>query len=167
MLYLITFLFSLASFSMSEQMQKCMSGVFDRSGFTKLEQRQLVVGQGTGAYRQRIRTFLANAKPAVYTKHTKARNIVEAREFSKREAQYLPGLVREKIEARALRTDTPGVFREKRGTLYKYVKLERPVGYDSGELTHYMRVELSHSGEYHGHPMSLARIRTDCPECSL
>jgi hypothetical protein len=166
MLHVIVLLFSVQLFAVSEQMRSCMSGVFDRAGFDLGQQRRLQVGQGMSAYDQRIRAFVHTATPARYNKHTRARTPEEARQLSASgDAQYMPGLIRERVERRALRTDTPGVYREERGTMYKYVEFDTPVGYDSGQITRFMRVELGANGEFHGHPMNEARIRRVCPEC--
>lgn len=163
MLYVMTLLVSFSVFAelepMSLRMRECMTNVFDRAGFDKSKQHQLLVGQGDRAFDKRVRAFVEQAKPAVYEKHTKARNPAEAAEMSKKHAQYMPGVVRERLERRALRMDTPGVLRENQGTLFKFVRFESPVGYDLGKPTYFMRVEIGPSGEFHGHPMSPSRVR--------
>lgn len=168
MLYVMTFLLSFSVFAelepMSLRMRECMTNVFDRAGFEKKQQHQLLVGQGQGALDKKVRAFVEQAKPSVYDKHTKAKSVSEAASMSNTHAQYMPGLVRERVERRALRMDTPGVLREDRGTLYKYVKFTHPVGYDLGKPTYFMRVELGPNGEFHGHPMSPKRVKDSIGE---
>ncbi len=167
MLHLITLLFSLSAFSVSDQMRQCMSGVFERQGFEKHDQQKLQIAQGMGAYDRKIRQFVHNAKPANYDKHTQARTIEEAQAKSRGAngaAQYLPG-IRLSVERKALNPATPGVVTEERGKLFKYVEFPNPVGFDSGTATKFMRVELGSAGEFHGHPMSEQRLRRVCPQC--
>lgn len=57
-----------------------------------------------------------------------------------------------------------GYTRELNGTIYKYVKFKKPIGYDGGQETEWLRVELS-NGFYHGHPITGKRLREQCEEC--
>ncbi len=167
MLHIILTLFSLqvfASAPISPELRTCFTNYFNRSGFEYSAQQRLIIGQGQRAFDSRIRQSLMTARPADYTKHTQAtRSVDEARRFSLREAQYLPTIQRETLEANALRNMT-GYTREVNGTLYKYVKFDKSIGFDQGQETQWLRVELS-NGFYHGHPITGRRLREQCSEC--
>jgi len=109
--------------------------------------------------RKAIRTLIETARPSEHGfKHTSARTVAEAREKSFQIAQYLPGLNHLLIERTAMRSQTGEWFAHGNTTLYKFVRLDKPVGFDQGEETRWIRVEIS-SGVFHGHPMSVARVR--------
>jgi len=163
--YLILFFIVSGAYAVTDNMRSCMSNLFNRSGMSNQEQEFLRRSQGQSALDRQYRGFLQRARPAVYDKHTKARNVSEARTMSQRgAAQFMPGLIRERIEARALR-ELPGVYKSHSGAVYKYVKFDKSVGFDSGRETSWMRVEVSASGEFHGHPMIPPRLYQQCPEC--
>lgn len=165
MLYLIPLLFSLSAFSLSQELRSCMGRILDRSGLEYSQQHRMVIGQGQRAIDRKIRGFIHNARPAVYDKHTKASTIEQAKSMSTREAQYLPG-VRISVERRALNPSYPALgFQEGNGRMFKFVEFPDVVGFDGGQPTRFMRVELSPTGEFHGHPMSLQRVRSACSTC--
>lgn len=167
MLYLISLIFSLNAVALSPQLRDCMSNLLDRGGWDKAQQdfhRQWRGGQG--AVDKKYRSFLGNARPGDYSKHTEARNIDQAKQLSsqnekngKSRAQYMPGINRERLERRALHPDTPGVVKDHKGSMFKYVRFQHPVGFDGGAETAFMRVEITSTGVFHGHPMSLARVK--------
>lgn len=165
MLSIVAFFISLSAFSLSAELRSCMGRILDRSGLEYSQQHRLQVGQGQRAIDRRIRGFIHNARPAEYQKHTKASSVEEARSMSVREAQYLPG-VRLSVERRALNPAYPALgFQEGSGRMFKYVEFPDVVGFDGGQPTRFMRVELSPTGEFHGHPMSLQRVRSACSSC--
>ena len=89
-------------------------------------------------------------------KHLKARTEAEAKSFSTRAAQYLPGLNNAALERTALQK---GVHIQRGGNgVWAFYKFDKPVGFDGGEKTHWIRAELA-SGTFHGHPMKLSRVR--------
>jgi hypothetical protein len=173
MLYLMALLISFSSFSdVTPKLRDCMTRMFDRGGWDKSQQEHYRRWQGgQGAIDKKIRSFLGNAKPGDYSKHNMAKSIQEAIDLSKypdkqkkngnnlSRAQYMPGLSREKIERRALNPETPGFIKDDKGTMYKYVRFNNAVGFDGGKETMFMRVEISASGTFHGHPMSIDRVR--------
>ena len=169
MQYLMLFLIALNSFALSDNMRQCMSRLFDRSGISLEQQELLRRSQGQSALDRQYRGYLQRARPAVYNKHTRAGTVTEAVNLSRRgDAQFMPGLIRERVEARALR-DLPGIYQSHSGSVYKYVKFERPVGYDSGQITQWIRVEVTATGtvgEFHGHPIEPRRLLQQCPECA-
>lgn len=181
MLYMMALLISFSAFcEITPKLRDCMTRMFDRGGWDKAQQehyRQWRGGQG--AVDKKIRSFLANAKPAAQKKHDIAKSIKEAIDLSTypqsqkkaqnqmSRAQYTPGLNREKIERRALNPETPGFIKEDKGTMYKYVRFKNTVGYDGGTETKFMRVEISASGEFHGHPMSIDRVRSAIGDSGL
>lgn len=162
MLYLILIMFSFNSFAViSPQMRECMSKLLDRTNFDKKQQdfyRQWRGGQG--AVDKQYRSRIGQAKPGdTDKKHDKADNIDDAKRMSKTAAQYMPGIDRVRIERRALNPETPGVTTVDKGVMYRYVRFNHPVGYDNGKETYFMRVELTSSNEFHGHPMSVDRVK--------
>jgi hypothetical protein len=107
-----------------------MTDILARAGTSVAEQQRLRRERGEPAVRQLFRRFVMQARPGVYTKHLAARTPDEARRISagetgsaavRGEAQFMPGLVRERLEARALR-EMPGVYRQHEGSVFKFVK---------------------------------------------
>lgn len=172
MLYLISLLITFNAVALSPGLRDCMSKLLDRGDFTKKQQdfyRQWRGGQG--AVDKKYRQFLGNARPGDYSKHTQAKSVDEAKRLStgsekngKSRAQYMPGLNRERIERRALHPDTPGVVKDHKGSMFKYVRFTHPVGYDGGKETYFMRVEITSTGVFHGHPMSVDRVKASIGE---
>jgi toxin YxiD len=76
--------------------------------------------------------------------------------LSTKAAQYLPGVNTKALEKRAL-GEGERVLRPN-GAFWTVFKSKDPVGYDGGELTHWIRSEYS-SGTYHGHPIGLNRLK--------
>lgn len=139
-----------------------------RSGIDPLEMNRIEVTEGQAGLDRLYRQYLMQKiHPATYTKHTKAIDVADAIKRSSGPdgaAQFLPGLVREKIEVRALR-ELPGIHQNHGGTMYKFVRFDNVVGYDRGQPTKWMRVEVSVDGSYHGHPMGFDRVTGSCGEC--
>ena len=107
-------------------------------------------------WQQRIK----DAQPANYIKHTKARSAVEAKQRSEtgsKHTQYLPEINNIKLEKKALSKGIRVI--DKSSVEYYFYKSENVVGYDLGKPTNWIRAELTISGTYHGHPMSLERVR--------
>ncbi|WP_010299798.1 hypothetical protein [Candidatus Odyssella thessalonicensis] len=106
-------------------------------------------------WQQRIK----NAKPADYIKHTKARTAEEAKRMSEtgeRNAQYLPNFNRIELEQRGLRNGTLIKRDQSKGADYYICQFNEVIGYNNGQATQWIRVELTKTGkpEYHGHPIS-------------
>ncbi len=150
-----------------------LSEVMSGSGFSRQAQARLLRLQGQVAVDREYRRFLMQSRPAPYVKHTGATSIQEAIDISsgragnqrtRGQAQFTPGLVRERVEARALR-EMPGVYMPHGGSVFKFVKFDNVVGYDGGRPTHWMRVEVTASGEFHGHPMQFGRVSGSCAQC--
>jgi hypothetical protein len=114
-----------------------------------------------GSYytRKALRTYVDNAKPSEHGyKHTAAHTRAEAKAMSIRAAQYLPGLNHIQIERAAIRSEKDEWIAHGNETLFKFERLDKVVGYDQGQETRWIRVEIS-SGYFHGHPISLSRVR--------
>lgn len=150
---------------MSPELRACMGRIFDQRVMSFSRQRVIALSQGQQRIDREIRSFIGRARPANYPHHERARTIREAEEMSRTRAQYLPGF-RVRTERRALDPQYPPLgFQEGQGRMIKYVEMPNVIGYDLGRPTRFMRVELSPDGEFHGHPMDLSRLRTDCPSC--
>lgn len=150
-----------------------LSEVMDGAGFSLSSQQQMARVHGQAAVDREYRRFLMQSRPAVYTKHVGADTVDEAIAISsgragssqtRGQAQFMPGLIREHVEARALR-EMPGVFQPHGGSVFKYVKFDNVVGYDRGRPTQWMRVEVTSSGDFHGHPMGADRVSQNCQGC--
>lgn len=144
-----------------------------RTTMSEAEFRRLEVSGGQAAINRLIRGRINDSRPAVYPKHALARSVRDAQDISAGRAggrysgaaQFTPGIIRESIEVTALR-DRPGIFKPHGGSIYKYVKFDSVVGYDRGQPTQWMRVELDSNNEYHGHPMGFDRVSYSCRECT-
>lgn len=95
-------------------------------------------------------------------KHMQAKTIEQAKAFSYKAAQYLPTVNSQGIERLALQSGEGVFVKHGNATIYKLYRLEAPIGYDQGNLTRWVRVEYS-SGSFHGHPISLERVRNYIP----
>jgi hypothetical protein len=160
----------------SDEFEHCLTQALLTSHHTRGSLEAKKIGQGQAALDKEFRVLMNKSTAAPYVKHTKARTIEEAKELSKGKdgiAQYLPGVHRESLERSAL-LNKDGFYKHfgekdksaKNGTYYKYVHFDKPIGFDGGVETHWLRVEWS-SGQYHGHPISNQRIHTQCSECPL
>ena len=89
-------------------------------------------------------------------KHTTARTEEEARQFSHREAQYLPGINNGALEKEAL-LNGEHLLRRKGGGFWNFYRFDDYVGYDKGIKTRWIRAEYM-SETIHGHPMNLKRL---------
>lgn len=106
---------------------------------------------------------LARARPSEHGyKHTKAKNKEDAIKFSQREAQYSPDVNHAQLERLALERGQP--VRHSGDTTYFFYKSDKIVGYDNGKPTYWMRAELTSGDVFHGHPMSVERVRKYLPE---
>lgn len=164
----------LSVFSMatpSFHMKDCVTNVLinDGQSLSSLEIKRITSGEG--ALNKEFRQIMAKAKPGNYDKHTKATTVDKAKSLSKtgkEHAQYLPSVDRVKLERHAL-VEMKGYYKSfsdggKKGTIYKFVKFKKPIGFDLGEETQWLRVEWS-SHNYHGHPISIDRLAKQCPDC--
>jgi hypothetical protein len=89
-------------------------------------------------------------------KHLRAKTSDQAQEMSTKAAQYSPDVDNSILEKTALfkghLVPRPG------GAFWKIHRFDDPVGFDGGKETHWVRAEYS-SGIYHGHPMSVNRVK--------
>jgi len=74
-------------------------------------------------------------------------------------AQYLPeadlgGISHKGLEKLALEK---GVIVEHGGGYHAYLEFDRPIGYNNGKPTNWIRAELS-GGVYHGHPFDPTKL---------
>jgi hypothetical protein len=172
MLYpILILILTLKTFALTSHLKDCMTNVLINRGhsYSSLEMKR--IAQGEASLAKEFRQVLAHAQPADYQKHTKARTIEMAEKLSKEgleNAQYIPTINRIRLEKHAL-VNMKGHFKAfaeggKKGTVYKFVKFDNPIGFDSGEATQWLRVEWS-SGFYHGHPINPKRLAKQCPEC--
>lgn len=128
----------------------------------KLDLQHDVVAHKGWYARKQHRKDVYNAKWSKHDdKHTRARDNNEARELSMRHAQYIPGTNNKALEKFALQK---GIIVEKPtgGAFYSFYRSENPIGFDQGKETYWIRAEWS-SGEFHGHPMSLDRVKKYLP----
>ncbi|AIK95503.1 DUF637 domain-containing protein [Candidatus Odyssella acanthamoebae] len=101
---------------------------------------------------------IKNAQPADYTKHTKARTSEEAKRMSasgEGHAQYLPDFNRIELEVAGLKKGTLVKRDGSKGADFYIYKFNDVIGYNNGQPTQWIRVELTKTGkpEYHGHPI--------------
>ncbi|WP_268623941.1 RHS repeat-associated core domain-containing protein [Paenibacillus alvei] len=119
--------------------------------------------------RKSFRNQLINAEYTTHgDKHIKARTEDEAIKMSKlgeKHAQYLPrnefNVDNKVLEKQALLKAKVIYYDSTKGSLYFLYNAGKPVGYDLGEKTNWIRAELT-SGDpavYHGHPIGEARLR--------
>jgi hypothetical protein len=107
--------------------------------------------------RKKMRQVIHDAKYSNHgSKHIKARTVEEAKQMSLKTAQYSPGIDNAVLEKIALKKGT--LVPRPNGAFWKIHRFEKPVGFDGGVETHWIRAEYS-SGTYHGHPMSISRVR--------
>ena len=99
-----------------------------------------------------------NAKWSAHdNKHLKATTVERAKQLSYTEAQYLPGINNKKLEYEGMFKGIP--IKEKgKNVIYYIYNTNEIIGYDRGMPTTWIRSELS-SGNYHGHPMALDRVK--------
>jgi len=64
-------------------------------------------------------------------------------------AQYLPDVSNKGLEKTALEK---GFIVDHGGGYHSYIQFDRPIGYNNGQATTWIRSELS-GGSYHGHPV--------------
>ncbi len=107
--------------------------------------------------RKQVRRTIHTAKFSDHgKKHLKARSDADAKKFSNKAAQYMPGVNNAKLERKAL---LKGLWIQRpSGGIWSIYKFDKPVGYDGGKPTHWIRAEVS-SGTFHGHPMSEQRVK--------
>jgi hypothetical protein len=107
--------------------------------------------------RKKMRQVINDAEYSSHGgKHIKAKTVEEARQMSLKTAQYLPGTDNAVLEKTALQQGT--LVPRPNGAFWKIYRFDKPVGFDGGVETHWIRAEYS-SGTYHGHPMSIDRVR--------
>lgn len=107
--------------------------------------------------RKQVRRKINDAKFSDHgKKHLKARTEGQAKQFSNKAAQYMPGVNNAKLERKAL---LKGLWIQRpNGAMWSIFKFDQPVGYDGGKPTNWIRAEIS-SGTFHGHPMSDQRVQ--------
>ncbi|MBW4599437.1 MAG: DUF4157 domain-containing protein [Calothrix sp. FI2-JRJ7] len=127
------------------------------SNYTTAEARKDDVAHGGWYGRKEIRKMIHEANYSDHgKKHLKAITEDEARTLSYKEAQYLPGVKNWVLEKTAL---FQGVLIPRpNGAFWKIYRFDNYVGFDQGKKTCWIRAEYS-SGTYHGHPMSIERVR--------
>jgi hypothetical protein len=107
--------------------------------------------------RKKMRRVIHNAKYSSHgNKHIRAKTVEEAKQMSLKTAQYSPGVDNAVLEKIALEKGT--LVPRPNGAFWKIHRFEKPVGFDGGVETRWIRAEYS-SGTYHGHPMSISRVR--------
>lgn len=114
-----------------------------------------------GSYysRKATRIMIDSARPSEHGfKHTGARTLEEARRKSLQVAQYLPSVNHITLERSVLHSRAGEWFLHGNATLYKFERFADPIGYDQGQETRWIRVEVS-SGVFHGHPVSITTVR--------
>ena len=128
-----------------------------------------IMGNGS-IERAQLRDKIGQAEFASYDKHIKAKTPEEAKKLSlmgdKPAAQFLPNakvkaLYKEGIE-QAMNNGL-FFFDKNKQTYYFFHKFEKPIGYNLGKETNWIRVELS-GGTIHGHPTTLQDVRGYFPE---
>ncbi|BFH16747.1 RHS repeat-associated core domain-containing protein [Paenibacillus melissococcoides] len=135
-------------------------GPYAGTGKPNISQRHDEIAHGGYYSRQEFRSKIYNA---TYTehgyKHLKAKTSDEAKLFSetgRKQAQYLPHINNRTLEKEAL---NKGVFVQgDKGATYFIYDAGRPVGYDLGVETSWVRAELTSGGVYHGHPIAGKRL---------
>jgi hypothetical protein len=115
--------------------------------------------QGASDYaaRKAYRTAVGEAENSVHGyKHLQASTEAEAMQFSRGggAAQYLPEVSNVGLEKIALQK---GFVIQHGGAYHSYVQFDKPIGYDNGRATNWIRAELSGQA-YHGHPISESRL---------
>jgi toxin YxiD len=102
------------------------------------------------------RTEVATANYSTHGfKHLQASTEAEAKTFSSGgPAQYLPEINNNGLEKIALEK---GFIIEHGGGYYSYIQFDRPIGYNNGRATSWIRAELS-GGSYHGHPVLESQV---------
>ena len=80
--------------------------------------------------------------------------------ISERASQYRPELVQGRgqhaLERTALKE---GIEVQDGATKFRIYRSETPVGWDGGKPTHWIRAEMTSGDIFHGHPMSIDRVR--------
>lgn len=115
------------------------------------------IAHGGYNVRKRISQIVKEANFAAYPKHIKATTVEQAQKLSQKVAQYIPGIKVSALERKALDKGILVKFDDGAKKVWKIFKNDSPVGFNNGQKTNWMRVEVS-SGHYHGHP-----IRIDGP----
>jgi hypothetical protein len=115
------------------------------------------IAHGGWYSRKKIRQIINDAEYSSHgSKHIKAKTAEEARQMSFKAAQYLPGVNNAALEKIALQKGT--LVPRPNGAFWKIHRFDKPIGFDGGSETHWIRAEYS-SGTYHGHPMSVDRVK--------
>lgn len=115
------------------------------------------ISHGSWNIRKQVRRKIHEARFSDHgKKHLKARTEGDAKKFSNKAAQYMPGTNSAGLERKAL---LKGLWIQRpNGALWSIYKFDKPVGYDGGQPTNWIRAEVS-SGTFHGHPMSEQRVK--------
>ncbi|WP_245703556.1 RHS repeat-associated core domain-containing protein [Paenibacillus nuruki] len=110
--------------------------------------------------RKQFRKILHNAIPTNHGfKHLKAKTINEAQSFSitgRKQAQYLPGINNTALKREALWKGN--IVSEEKGAIYFIYDTGKPIGYDLGIETSWIRTEITSGGVFHGYPIAGKRL---------
>jgi hypothetical protein len=138
-------------------------------GWSEDKYRKDKVARGGYNWRKEFRKRIEEAEwtPHGY-KHKKAKTVEEAKEKSMKgkrpPAQYLPGIDNEKLEREALRKAEYIYVDKDKNVVYFFYDTRRPVGYDGGDETTWIRAELrkdENTPVLHGHPISVKRLENE------
>jgi len=162
----------------AEVVQKCKAyyNIFEaleEGGLSKAfsdEIKKDLISSGGYFTRKEMRRRIAQAK---WTEHGKkhfppgGKSAKEIKKLTKkpgRESLYHPDFkgksAIETLERRALRHTKNCYFVPRTGkSFWKICKMDRVVGFDGGEGTKWMRVEMTANNTLHGHPMSVVRVK--------
>jgi hypothetical protein len=137
------------------------SGLFSKQSDLDLTNPEALrkdqIAHGGWYSRKKMRQNIHDAEHSSHGgKHLKAKTEEQAQQLSFKTAQYLPGLNIPVLEKAALEKGI--ILPRDGGAFWKFFRFEKPIGYDGGVRTHWIRVEYS-SGTYHGHPMRVDRVR--------
>lgn len=105
---------------------------------------------------------------APYTKHTIAKCKNQAQEISRKEAQYWDmskcesnmaqvTAFRNRLEKEGLNKGHKVDLGDNKGSHYYIYDAGKNIGFNEGKATQYMRIEVSSTNEFHGHPISKQR----------
>ncbi|WP_143085352.1 hypothetical protein [Planifilum fulgidum] len=134
--------------------EKAYKGRMYRSFFDGLRQLSFQLGRVNNELRKQSGPFTAT-------------NIKRQKRWSERKrppAQYLPDIDDEKLEREALRKAEYIYVDKDKNVVYFFYDTRRPVGYDGGDETTWIRAELrkdKNTPVLHGHPISVKRLENE------
>jgi RHS repeat-associated protein len=118
---------------------------------------------------ERARRQTSSSAP--YIKHTMAKCKTQAQNISKKEAQYWDmskcesnvaqvTAFRNRLEKEGLNKGYKVDLGDNKGSHYYIYDAGRNIGFNEGKETQYMRIEVSSTNEFHGHPISKQRYES-------